>query len=77
MTEINDALGREIIHASVSGGPAALSHYHAPSHASALRALVVAQRRQSRPGLGSARRAATAIRAAFAAPAQPACCPGV
>ena len=75
MTTINDALAREIIHASVSGGAEALGHYHSPSHASAVRALA-GRRSRPAPGLEIARRLAAALRSSFAAPAvQPACCP--
>ena len=75
MITINDALAREIIHASVSGGPSTLGHYQSPSHASGLRALAAARRNRSRPVLEGIRRLTDTIRAAFAMPAQPACCP--
>jgi hypothetical protein len=75
MITVNDALAREIIHASVSGGPGMLGHYRSRSHASGLRALAAARSDRSRPVLERLRRLTDTIRAAFAMPAQPACCP--
>lgn len=75
MDTVNDTLARQIIHASITGGPNRLRHYQSPTHPSAtgwgpldLPAGAV---------IAAIRALPERIAARIAPAPQPACCPAV